>query len=242
MFFIIILEFLNVYLCPGNHLRYYHEISTWFPDYYKLTLVNKIDLGISVLFYRILLLYSFVNLVFFGILGIYIYSITKKKFSTLLSFIPLIILVILGLMNLMGYMSFIQFINFGITKYGLLNSNLEHIIIIYGIYAIITLSVMYSLIKIYKYGDKRVSFAVFCLLILGFSSQMMRGFSPTVWASGQRWEVYYYFAVVVASYILSIGLLNRYDDFKNWLMNQKLWKFIYNLYLSCKNNQDMKDD
>ena len=231
MLFIIILEFINVYLCPGNHLRYYHEIASWFPDYYKLTLINKIDLGISVLFYRILLLYSFVNLVFFGVLGIYMYSITKKKFSILISFIPLIILVTLGLMKLIGYMPPIEFIHSGITKYGLLHSNLEHILVIYGIYAIIILSVMYSLIKIYKHGNKRISSTILCLLILGFSSQIMRGFSPTVWETGLRWEIYYYFGVIFASYIITIELLNRYNDFKIWLSSQTVWKFIYNVYL-----------
>ena len=145
------------------------------------TLVNKIDLGITVLFFRIILLYSLTSLVFFGILGIYIYSITKKKFSILISLLPLIIVVTLGLMNLMGYMPLIHFIDMGMTEYGLLHSNLEHILLISCIYAIIIFSVMYSLIKIYKHGDKRISFAIFCLLILGFSSQMMRGFTPLVW-------------------------------------------------------------
>ena len=220
MLFIIILEFLNFYLCPGNHLRYYQEISNSFSDYYKITLVNKIYLGISILFYRIVLLFSFVNLVFFGILGIYIYSITKKKFSILISLIPLIIVVTLGIMNLIGYMPLIEFIQSGVTKHGLLHANLENIFLISCIYAVIILSVLYSLIKIYKHGDKRISAAIFCLLLLGFSTQMMRGFSPTVWAG--RWEIYYYFGVILASYLLSIGLLNRYDDFKNWMLKRKL--------------------
>jgi hypothetical protein len=243
MLFIISLEVLNVYLCPGNHVRYYHEISMRFPTYYNLTLVNKIDLGITVLFYRIVLLYSLTSLVFFGILGTYVYSITKNKFSVIFSLLPLIIVVTLGLMNLIGYMPLIHFIEMGMTKYGLLHSNLKHILIISSIYAIIIFSVMYSLIKIYKHGDKKISFAIFCLLILGFTSQMMRGFSPTVWASEQRWEIYYYFCVTCASYILSVELFeSRYDKINNWLLKRKLWKFMYNLFSSSNNNHDIKDD
>jgi len=244
MLFIIFLEFLFAYLSPGNHLRYYLSISMVFPTYYKLTLVNKIDLGITVLLYRIVLLYSLTSLFFFGILGLYIYSITKKKLSVIISLIPLIIVVIIGLMNLIGYMPLIHFINAGMTKYGLLHSNSKkHILIISSIYAIIILSVMYSLIKIYKHGEKKISSAIFYLLILGFTSQMMRGFSPSVWASAQRWEIYYYFCVTCATYILSIELFeSRYDKINNWLLKRKLWKFMHKLFSSGKNNHDIKDD
>ena len=131
----------------------------------------------------------------------------------------------------------------GMTKYGLLHSNLKHILIISSIYAIIVFSVMFSLIQIYKHGDKKISLAIFCLLILGFSSQMMRGFSPTVWASVQRWEIYYYFCVTCASYILSVELIeSRYDKINNWLIKRKLWNFMYNLLSSDNNNHDTKDD
>ena len=71
----------------------------------------------------------------------------------------------------------------------------------------------------------------------------MRGFSPSVWASAQRWEIYYYFFVTCATYILSIELFeSRYDKIKNWLMKRKLWKFMHNHFSSNNNNHDIKDD
>ena len=154
------------------------------------------------------------------------------------------IVVTIGLMNLIGYMPLIGFISAGMTKYGLLHSNSKkHILIISSIYAIIIFSVMYSLIRIYKHGDKKISFAIFCLLIFGFTSQMMRGFSPTVWASQQRWEIYYYFFVTCATYILSVELVDsKYDKIKNWLLKRKLWKFMYNHFSFNNNNHDIKDD
>lgn len=223
MLLIISLDFLYVYSCPGNHLRYSHEILHWFPDYYKLTLVNKIDLGITPLLNRIVLLYSLINLFFFGILGVYVYSITKKKIPIVISLIPLMFVVTLGVMNLMGYTPLIGFMKAGITKYGLLHSNLKHILINSSIYAIMIFSVIYSLIRIYKHGKRRLSFIIFCLLILGFTSQMIRGFSPTVWGGGQRWEIYYYFCIACATYLLSVDLLeSKYDSCKKWLMTHKL--------------------
>ena len=238
--FIIFLDFLGVYLCPGNHLRYIHEVSHWFPNYYSLNLVDKIDLGVTVLFDRVVLLYSLINLFFFAMLGIYIFSITKKKISILVSLMPLIIVVGLGVMHLLGFINIISFIDHSVTKYGLLHSNLRHVLIFSAVYVIIVFSIGYSLIEMYKHGVKKLSFMIFGLLILGFTSQMMRGFSPTVWASAQRWELYYYFAVTCATYLLSVNLLeSRYDSCKNWLMNRKIWKFMSNL-LSGKVNHDRK--
>ncbi|MDI9435622.1 MAG: DUF6056 family protein [Euryarchaeota archaeon] len=218
MLFIIFLGFLNFYLCPGNQARYMKDILRRFPEYYTLTIINKIDLGISALIYKFITPYGPVKfgpiyLTFFGALTIYIYSITKKKIPLLISMIPLIlILSLLILIFLVGYSPIIAFMNKAVTEYGLLHSDLSHIMIISGIYSIVTFSVVYSLIKIYKYGGKRLSSLILCLLILGFASQMIKGFSPTCWFTGERWEVYYYFFITCVIYILTVELLENRDD------------------------------
>jgi len=206
MLFIIFLGYLNVYLSPGNHARILFEISSKFPDYNNLTLVNKIDLGITVLFNRIMFSHSLINLIFFAVLGVYVYSLTKKNTSIIISSLPIIIIITLGLMAFIGYLPIVEFINEGITKYGLLHSDLNHIVINFILYAIIMISVFYNLLQIYKYRGKKLSYIIFCLLILGFTSQMIRGFSPTVWASAERWEIYYYFFITCITYILTVEL------------------------------------
>lgn len=232
MLFIIVLEFLSVYLSPGNHARYIVSLSE-FPEYYKLTLVNKIDLGTTILLKGIALSYIFsytlINLFFFGILGTYLYFITKKKISIIISLMPITVIITFWIMSLIGYMPVIEFLIAGVTKSGLLHSNLNHILVISFIYGVIIFSVVYSLIQIYKYKGRKLSFVIFCLLLLGFSSQMMRGFSPNCWGSAQRWEIYYYFFIIVISYILSVDLLeSKYENCKNWFMNRKIWKVILN--------------
>ena len=213
MLFIIFLGFLNFYLCPGNQARYYKDTLRRFPDYFTLTLVNKIDLGISALLYKFITPYGPVKfgpiyLTFFGVLAVYIYSITKKKIPILISMIPLIlILSSLILIFLVGYSPIIAFMNDAVTEYGLLQSDLSYIMIISAIYAIVTFSIVYSLIQIYKYGGKKLSALIFCLLVLGFASQMIKGFSPTCWFTGERWEVYYYFFITCVIYILTVELL-----------------------------------
>lgn len=209
IFSIIFLGFINFFLCPGNYARYPHEISTWFPDYYTLTLINKIDLGITVLLNRIILLYGPINLLFMGVLGVYVYSITKKKIPILISLMPIIIIISLGLMSLIGYLPIVEFLTEGITKYGLLKSNLNHILIISFVYSILIFSIIYGLIQIYKYNGKKLSYIIFCLLIIGFASQMMRGFSPTCWVSGERLDIYYNFFITCATYLLTVKLVER---------------------------------
>ena len=42
----------------------------------------------------------------------------------------------------------------GVTRYGLLHSNLNHILIFSSIYAIVVFSIMFSLVQIYKNKGK----------------------------------------------------------------------------------------
>lgn len=233
--FVIFLGFLNVFLCPGNHVRYSHEV-TCFSGYYTLTLINKIDLGITVLLNRILLSYSLINIFFFLMLGVYLYFLTKRRVSILISLMPLTILITLLVMISIGYMPLVEFLTEAVTKYGLLRSDLSHILTLSILYAIIIFSVIYALIQMYQNGRKKLSYAIFCLLLLGISSQIMRGFSPACWESGERWEIYYYFCVAFATYLLSADLLDsRYDSFRNWLVKRSLWKSINNFFSSGKN-------
>jgi hypothetical protein len=105
--------------------------------------------------------------------------------------------------------------NEAVTEHGLLQSNLSNILLISVIYAIVLFSVLYSLVQIYKYRGKKLSGLIFCLLALGFASQMVKGFSPTCWTTGDRWEIYYYFFITCVIYILTVELLeNRQDDGK----------------------------
>lgn len=221
MLFIILLGFLNFYLCPGNQARYVKDTLRRFPDYYTLTIINKIDLGISVLFYKFITpdgptKFGPIYLLFFGVLTFYVYSITKKKIPVLISLIPLIIMLLsFGLILLWGYSPIITFMNEAVTEHGLLQSNLSNILLISVIYAIVLFSVLYSLVQIYKYRGKKLSGLIFCLLALGFASQMVKGFSPTCWTTGDRWEIYYYFFITCVIYILTVELLeNRQDDGK----------------------------
>lgn len=215
MVFIIFLGFLNIFLSPGNSNRYLHEISNWFPDYYKLTLLNKLDLGISILLHRTVLpygltnLFCLTNLFFFGVLGVYVYSITRKNISILVGLMPIIIIVTLGLMSFSGYTPIVDFLKEGLTRYGLLHSDLSHIIVVLVIYAMVIIPVIYSLIQINKFKETKFTSLILCLFILGFASQMMRGFSPTCWATGERWEIFYYFFIITVTYILTVDLLEN---------------------------------
>ena len=122
---------------------------------------------------------------------------------------PIIIIVTLGLMSFIGYTPIVDFLKEGLTRYGLLHSDLSHIIVVLVIYGMIIITVLYSLIQINKYKETKFSSLILCLLVLGFASQMMRGFSPTCWATGERWEIFYYFFIISVTYILTVDLLEN---------------------------------
>lgn len=43
--FILIVAFFKIILCPGNSVRFFSEVSSWFPDFLTLSIFDKIYLG-----------------------------------------------------------------------------------------------------------------------------------------------------------------------------------------------------
>ncbi|MDR2873364.1 MAG: DUF6056 family protein [Methanobrevibacter sp.] len=100
---IVILGFMNSLLCPGNHERYFSELKTWFPKYSTFSLFNKIDLATTTLFYNLITKFNPISYIFFAILGIYTFIISKKKKISYVGFIPIFLL------TFFYFMLFIQF-------------------------------------------------------------------------------------------------------------------------------------
>ena len=44
-FFILLIAFFKIVLCPGNGARFFSEVSNWFPDFLTLSIFDKIYLG-----------------------------------------------------------------------------------------------------------------------------------------------------------------------------------------------------
>ena len=204
MVLISILGFLNISICPGNHIRYSTEIFAWFPDYGTLNLLNKLDIGITTMFYKLLLKIDLVVLLFFGAIGTYTYLIMNKK-KTLVSFIPFFFLSFIYTLNILNVHSTISLFESNFPVYGIFASNLNFIIVFTPLYLLVILSILYNLIQIYKH--KVMFYKLLCLLLLAIASQLILGFSPTVWASEDRWWIIYHILISITTFILMSDLL-----------------------------------
>jgi hypothetical protein len=206
MFLIIILGLLYFISCPGNHHRYSIEMPYWFPNYETLTLFNKLDIGITTMFYNAILKIDLVILLFFAALGLYNFLIINKK-TGLISSIPLIILISIYTMNILDIQPITSFIKQGFSTYGIFTSNLKFILVFTVTYSLVILSTIYSLIQIYKHKSKTTFYILLCLLLLAIASQMFLGFSPTVWASAGRWWIIYHALISITTFILIADLI-----------------------------------
>lgn len=77
------------------------------------------------------------------------------------------------------------------------------------LYLIITLVPLYSVYMIYK-NNKELGYFIFALLVLGFGSVIISGFTPSL-TSDDRIYLNYLFIMVILDYLL----INKLLEFKN---------------------------
>ena len=172
-----------IFTCPGNWVRKKQEIKNWFPDFGTLSFFRKIEIGISSTVYPILFKNNVPMLFLSSTLLIIINTFKNSlvKASTMIIFVMTLVFGVLG-------------------KYGILSlSNLKSFVpyIMFLIEFITLLIIILFLIK-----DNRKNIDIFIILLIGFGSRFMLCFSPTVWVSGNRTALFFYFSMIIASCLL----------------------------------------
>ena len=94
-------------------------------------------------------------------------------------------------------------------KYGLLSLGFIRMISCSVLYLIIALVPLYSVYMIYK-NNKDLGYFIFALLVLGFGSVIISGFTPSL-TSDDRIYLNYLFIMVILDYLL----INKLLEFKN---------------------------
>lgn len=93
-------------------------------------------------------------------------------------------------------------------------------------YLIITLIPLYSIYLIYK-DNKKLGYFIFVLLILGFGSVIISGFTPSLTSDG-RIYLNYLFVMIILDYLLVDKIL----EFKNkikFYISLLLEKYFFNI-------------
>lgn len=196
---------------PGNTLRAAHEINKWFPKYKNFNFVNKLDLGISSFGKPFFLDTNILFLLLFFIVFFLSYKKCQNYYIRILAALPLFLNLIIFFGNTMGQ-SF-TYVNGNKRSMIWDSNNLGNIFTRFGtklsiyhpgtwVATFIVLGLLLCLIiGIYiSFDDKKSAVFLVVLMMMGFCSRLIMGFSPTVWASGMR--TYYILFIVVAIIVL----------------------------------------
>lgn len=198
-FFISVGSIIFILSAPGNQVRKVLEMER-FPGYDQLTFFDKMYMGLLRI-EKVFIASSNSIFILFCIVVFYvIYKKYKTKLNLMVSVVPLLIL---GgytiLCNLYPNYGKIFFIPDDVYQIEWLNYR-TYIPVIYLI--AIIFSILFSLFQIFKREMEKL---IFCVLMLGVgvSTVAVMGFSPSIYASGNRTSFYLYFVLIfVVCYVI----------------------------------------
>jgi len=199
---------------PGTIQRRNVELR-WFVDFDKISLIEKLEIGLSSTFSH----YIFDFSLLFLILSILIFISIRIKYEDFLirifSTIPLFMTLFWGviLTFLSPFLPNLSSLDPEITKYGFItlnnyseNGNYLVLIILY-----VTAYLIPMLIFL-VFGNIRKSIIPVGIILLGFISRIVLSFSPTIWASGKRTFFFLSVSIIICSVILIENLLNSVSE------------------------------
>lgn len=205
LFAIAIIELIFIAKCPGNSVRYNSEIKKWYNNYANYGLKEKIYLGIIPTASEILN-QKIIFTVFALLLMIYTFCKSKNKILRTLSVIDFSFFLLMGTFSNLtktiyqNSSKFFEIVN-SQDIYG--NSIALPNLICLAIILFVSLSLIYLLYEVF---DHKLEYPL--ILIVGFASRIMMGFSPTIFVSCSRTAIILYFSALVLSLIIYRELYN----------------------------------
>lgn len=210
LFIIIILfNFIYDFCCPGNINRVKVVTKLGFPDYANFNIINKLDVGINYFLSWILMAKDLFSVIFLALLDVYTYLISNKKKITIITLIPCLAVLFFASLRFANFTTVYSYFDLTNLKHGLLSLGFIRMLRCGVMYLIITLIPLYSIYLIYK-DNKKLGYFIFVLLILGFGSVIISGFTPSLTSDG-RIYLNYLFVMIILDYLLVDKIL----EFKN---------------------------
>lgn len=195
----------------GKH-RVIVEIGNKFPEYIGLSVFQKFDLGLSTTMEHLVmesdpLWLIFVTLLFLQLIG------KKSKKTYILAAVPFSFSLVFGVFkeNLLLVYPSLKYMIESVGEYGVVDLNNydlrnRWLALFFFFFLLITV-----IVDLYLVEDKdKVAATLTYIFGLGFLSRLIMGFSPTIYASGNR--TYYPFWIVLIC--LSFHLFRKFDKQK----------------------------
>lgn len=174
--------------------------SWWFPDFVELSFFDKIEIAFTSSMDTIL----FKNGIFLLLtllLFIIIWKQHKSNLYRTLAAIPLIIC-LLGVFSEKGiniFTALSRYINTEVGQYGIVDINTYYKVMTYIPIMFMCICAGVTLINFWIVdGEFKNIWIPIGLMILGFITRIMMGFSPTVWASNTRTYLFLWFSLIAA--------------------------------------------
>lgn len=180
-FFILIAAFLKIILCPGNSVRFFSEVSSWFPDFLTLSIFDKIYLGtVSTASY----LLSRSNLIFGVIVIIFLYlSIKTVKSHFFKGYVAMLLLLKIVSINAENQNN-IWSIFHGGARITIMNATSLANYLSFILSGLVLISVIVLILVLY--GRCRKTYYLLSWYLAGLGARMIMIFSPTLYASSFR--------------------------------------------------------
>lgn len=199
-FFACFASFLLALFSPGNNTRSSDETTTWFADYARLSLVNKLEIGISSAGYE--LFYS-ANLCFFVLSGLLLLLVIlkyKEKEYRILAMCPFLSSLVFGVCYpiMVSLFPALEKWKTMLTQYGTITvenyTTRFSYLPFFGI-CLLFCCVLVTFYLIYENSWKSCAMCV--IFFIGYASRVVLAFSPTVWASSYRTYLFLYASILV---------------------------------------------
>ena len=204
-----ILSLMIILACPGNACRNAQETTTWFPEYASFTFLQKAELGVSAVLQKLFLTNNILFLVLSFLVFILVWQKHKNVIYSVVAAIPLLLLIALSALYPVSNAYEILTKLFGMVHAdGIINAETIHSAYAYLVLFGLLIACGCLLISLYRLLGKGISSLIAIgMVLIGFSTKAVMGFSPTVWASGERTAFYLMFAMIACA----VYILNRWD-------------------------------
>ena len=205
-FVILILKIIFIFICPGNHLRYYAEIETWYKEYETFNLIDKINMGI--MYSTRVLVSKQIIIILFGILISFLTFLKSNKQLHRIYAIILGVMIILCTINLNIFNEF---------KMAIFNNGPQ-----YSLFICIPILMFIMTIFLIMINFKHNKLIMITIPMLGVLSQMLMCFSPTIYASEYRTGTIMYFSFIILNYFCVIEILDILKDKRKKVKDKKI--------------------
>ena len=193
---------------PGNYARLFKETTKWFPDYNLLNFMDKFILGFTTTILSYILNFDAIFITFCLFISISVWKKYNKALYRLMSLTPLFFSVFFNLYQkiicrtipsltsmYVQYPGKVFLKNIDIINFNHLSSYFSLII---G--AITVGAIFFSIFLIFR--NSKTGWLCLMVFSIGFSSRVVMGFSPTIFASGLRTYTFLYFSLIICCLLL----------------------------------------